>query len=433
MGDYFLPNESRFGLDVSVALGISSLGYLASFLGGVMIARLLGVEGKGLFTLLQTTVTAIFVFSSFGTGHGQMFYVSKDPDKIKHFIPNAYLLSIVVIGSSAVLFFVTGQLVNFKIVNILGWPAIVLGILLAPIMSILTFQGQYFLAIHAYKLSKTRLAVTESMSLVAYLVLYTFGQITIINMLLAFALSNLVSLILFHMVIQQYDYKGGGFSLSFAKESFSFGIRQYSSDLVLYSVSRLDFFLVTYFLGQSGLGIYSVAVSLAEITMRLPSELGTILFPAFAAEKIPSGQAAPILRKTFFLAILAALTLFMLGDQIVLLLFGKNFNQAIAAFRWLLPGTVAWSTIFVTWNHTSARGRPELGIPIFAAAALLDAILNIILLQKLGVVGASIAATSSYLLAAILFLRIFLKAEGCSVREALVVKHDDIRSILRRI
>ena len=362
-----------------------------------------------------------------------MFHVSKKPDEIKYFIPNAYIFSLLIAGGSSLIFFVTGKLCHLKIINMLGWQAIILGVITTPFLSMLTFQGQYFLAVHAYKMSKARLAVTESLPLLAYLLVYSQGKISIFNILLAYSISRIICFIVFHIIISRNHFQKGGFSINFAKASFQFGVRQYSSDLILFLVSRLDFFLVTYFLGQTGLGVYAVAVSLAEVTMRLPSELGTILFPAFAAGHIPSGQAAPILRKTLFLAVLASLVLFILGEHIVLILFGRDFQQAIPAFRWLLLGTVAWSTIFVTWNNISAGGRPELGLPIFAGAALIDIVLNIILLPKMGIVGASIAATVSYFFAAAIFLMIFLKTEQCTIRDALLIRSDDLRNIFMPI
>jgi O-antigen/teichoic acid export membrane protein len=424
--------NDNFGSSVLIALGISGLGYFATFLCGVIIARLLGVEAKGLFSFFRFVVTTIAIFSCLGIGHGQIYYASKDPENIRHFLPNAYIISIFLIGGVALLFFITAKLNDLKIMADLGWPLIFMAIVDSTITSMLTFQGQYFLTIRAYKLAKTRLATTESVPLLAFGFIYLFNQVTIINMISAFLLCELLCIIFFHIVIRQSEYEIGRPSWKFAKNSFSFGIRQYSSDLVLYSVSRLDFFLVTYFLGQFGLGIYSVAVSLAEITMRLPYELGTMLFPAFAGGQVPAGQAAPILRKTFSLALLAALSLYLLGDRVILILFGSKFKDSIVAFQWLLPGTVAWSTIFVTWNYISASGRPELGIPIFGAAAILDVILNILLLPRVGVVGASMAATISYLLTALLFLMIFLKKEGCSLREALVPQYNDVSSFLAR-
>ena len=314
---------------------------------------------------------------------------------------------------------------------LLGWPTVILGILVTPVLSMITFQHQFFLATHSYKLSKANFSLSQSIPLVLYLIIYCIGHVTVENMIFAFVLSQFICFIIFQILIHKSTPKGGSFSLTFAKDSFSFGIKQYLSDLVLYLTNRLDFFLVIWFLGKPGLGIYSVAVALAEIASLLPRELGTILFPAFASGRVTGETAVDILRKTLFLAMAGAFILALMGRPLIILLFGSQFSESITAFYWLLPGLVAWSSIYVTWNHTSAAGRPELGIPIFGAAAFLDTVLNLILIPKYGVVGASIAATISYCLAALFFIRIFCKKEGCSTKEALLVRFNDIQSLFK--
>ena len=45
---------------------------------------------------------------------------------------------------------------------------------------------------------------------------------------------------------------------------------------------RLDLFLVNYFLGPSGVGIYTVAVSMGEMLWYLPNAVSFVIFPKAA-------------------------------------------------------------------------------------------------------------------------------------------------------
>ncbi|HUI62171.1 MAG TPA: hypothetical protein VLX90_18240, partial [Steroidobacteraceae bacterium] len=76
------------------ALGISYAGFLAAFASSVVLARALGTEGKGTFSLFQTTVAMVTVAVSFGIGHGQMYHCGKDPSKLRHFLPNAVAIAV---------------------------------------------------------------------------------------------------------------------------------------------------------------------------------------------------------------------------------------------------------------------------------------------------------------------------------------------------
>jgi O-antigen/teichoic acid export membrane protein len=422
-----------FGVNVLFAIAISYTGHIAAFASSVLIARLVGVEGKGVFSLFTEGVFGLIVFSSLGISDGQVYHVSKDPEKIKHFIPNAYVFSATLGVAGGLLYYVGGMFWQLRVVNLLGWTAMVLGIVLSPVMLMHVFQRQYFLATHAYKRAKANFASEMILPLAAYLILYVLGRISMVNLMIAFVVSQVLTLVLFQVLITKSIPPPGSFSAQLAKRSLSFGIRQYMSQLLQYLTYRLDFFLVAWFLGPSGLGIYSVAVALAEICSRLTHEIGSILFPAFASGVIPVGRRAPVLRKTLFVALTLAFLVELVSRPLILVLFGNRFEPAVVILRVLLFGTVALSSTYVTWSQAAASGRPALGAPIFGAAAFLDVILNIILLPRFGIMGAGIAAVISYWVAALLFLRSFTRMEKCSLREAVLVKSTDIADMIRSV
>ncbi|PKN64368.1 MAG: hypothetical protein CVU57_14960 [Deltaproteobacteria bacterium HGW-Deltaproteobacteria-15] len=428
-----VPPQKAFAARAMTAIGISEFGLLATFVSSIVVSRLLGVEGKGIFSLFMITVSTIIMFSGFGVGHGQMYHVSRDPRKLSHFIPNATILSLILGGGIALLYFIIGRTWSIRLVVQLGWPAVASAMLVAPILSMIAFQRQFFLSTHSYIVAKFNSFLCQVIPMVFYLAFYALGYISVVSVIAGFVVAQYVCFAVFQIWIRRSGIPRGGVSLSFAKESFSFGIRQYLSDLMQFLVSRLDFFLVAWFLGESGLGLYSVAVSLAEIASRVPAELGTILFPAFASGRLSGRDAVGIVRITLFLALVAALILFLAGQFMISMLFGPQFSKSLPAFYWLLPGIVAWSTIYVTFNCLSASGRPGLGIPIFASAAVLNSVLNVLLLPRVGLAGAGIAATACYWLVACLFLAALCRKTKCSISEATIMTKSDFLRIMNFI
>lgn len=424
------------GKRITTALGVSYLGLAALFASSVVIARVLGVEGKGTFSLFMTTVSALCAFSSVGIGSGQMFHASRTSTDLKHFMSNAFVLSFVLGGSAAVLYFLAGHNWGIRSVSMLGGSAAVAASLSVPVYSMIVFQRQYLLTTGDYTLAKLNGTLALSVPLIALAAIYPFGDISVNRLIIAVVIGQFACFVLFQRVVRSRLPEGAtlsprGFSRPFLRRSLSFGIRTYLSELAEFAVGKLDFFLVAGFLGASGLGLYSVAVALAEIVSRLSRELATILFPAFASGRIRAGQAPRILRVSVFFGLLVAAVLGIFSEPLVVLLFGEDFREAVAAFRWLLVGTVAWTSVSVTWSYANASGRPQIGVPIFTAAAVTDVVLNVMLLGRLGIVGAGIAATVSYWIAAILFLRLFCVLEACTLRDALVVRPSDLRHIAR--
>lgn len=415
------------------AIIISYVGFVASFLSSIVLARALGAEGKGAFSLFQASIATVTVFAGFGIGHGQMYHAAKEPGRLPNFMPNGLIVSLVLGGGSAALYFLAGWVFNIQVVATLGWRAVIAGVLCVPVLALLNFQRQYLLVTHEYPLAKVSTALNLASPLFAFALVYLLGRVTVGDLVIAFVATQFACAIVFQILLARRTRIIGPFSPEFARKSARFGMLQYLSDLALALTSRLDFFLVAYLLGKSALGIYSVAVGLAEVVSRLPSELGTMLFPAFASGKVPEGHAAAIVRRVFLMGVVISVLLVLISEPLVLLLYGNRFSEAVVAFRWLLLATVAWSTIFVTWNHASAGGRPGAGIPIFGAAAALDAVLCFVLIPRLGVLGASLAAAASYWLAALLFMRLFCRRERCTMRDTLIPKLVDVQWLIRQV
>lgn len=415
------------------ALVISCVGFVGVFLSGVVSSRLLGVEGKGLFSLFMASVSGLWIVATLGVPQGQLFYASKDARWLPHFMTNAIPFSIGIGGLVGAAYFLGGRALGLSAVVPLPGPVLLAGLCSVPAGALLIYQRQYFLGLHRYELSKASGAASISLPLVGYVALYLLGRVSVESFAAVFVISQLLCFVVFEIVARRVGPRSAGFSRELARRAFGFGSRQFASDLTLYLMQRLDFFIVVVYLGGRGLGIYSVAVGLAEILVRLSNEVGSMLFAIFASGTLKTGQPSVALRLLTLLSAGAAVVLALVSGPLVRLLFGPAFVAAIPAFRWLLIGTLAWSTINVTWYYVSASGRPGLGVTVYGLATVVDVVLNILLLPRLGVVGASIAATVSYVVAAAIFLHYFRRGEGCSLREAFVPTASDFRRLWRAV
>ena len=412
---------------------ISYASFVCLFLSSVVVSRLLGVEGRGVFSLFMATVTGLAIVGTLGVPQGQMFHASRNDRWLSHFMANATAFSLVSGGLIAAGYFLGGRGLGFEQVTRLGWAGCIAGMVAVPTLVLLMYQRQYFLTLHRFELAKAAGATSATLPLVGYLTLFALGQTDVQAFMGAFVASQLLCFALFLRPARRVGPAQRPFSVKLARRSLSFGFRQYLSDIAAYLMSRLDFFIVAAYLGPRGLGIYSVAAGLGEISVRLSNEIGTMLYPVFAGGKLKPGQAATALRIVILMAVVLAIGLELLSGPLIRGLYGDDFADAIPAFRWIVLGTVAWSSTHVTWTYLSSAGRPGLGVFVFGLAAGLGALLNVILLPRVGVVGAGIAATVSYLVAGLIFLLLFRAQEGGTLGSALVPRSSDFRLVWRAL
>jgi O-antigen/teichoic acid export membrane protein len=84
------------------------------------------------------------------------------------------------------------------------------------------------------------------------------------------------------------------------------------------------------------------------------------------------------------------------AGPLIRLLFGASFLPAVPALLWLLPGIVMLSVNTIYMNYFASTGMPPVTILAPAAAALFNVGLNLALIPRLGIVGASISSVAAY-------------------------------------
>jgi len=190
----------------------------------------------------------------------------------------------------------------------------------------------------------------------------------------------------------------------YLRPSLSLGLRGQLGNLAAFFNYRLDVFIVNYFLDPAQVGIYAIGVVVSEALWQLPSAAALALFPR-TARTLDHGAAeftCLIVRQVFLLAFVSGLIIAVLSPIFIPLIFGARFRPAVAVIWWILPGTVALSVGKVAAADLAARGKPQYS-SIFAFIALVVTVaLDLIAIPRMGIQGAALASSASYLLIALL-------------------------------
>jgi O-antigen/teichoic acid export membrane protein len=185
------------------------------------------------------------------------------------------------------------------------------------------------------------------------------------------------------------------------KSALAYGLRAQATCLFAFLLLRADLLMVQSLLGSEWTGQYSVAVSLADAVYLLPVAAGAILFSKLSA----MGDAAEKWRQTKIVC--GAVAVLMCGQillaqlwapRLISLVFGARFAPSAPAFLYLLPGIAALSIVSILSSYIGSERIP-LWIPaVNCFAAVVNISLNVFLIPKYGIVGASLASTFAYTL-----------------------------------
>ena len=394
----------------------------------IIIARVLGPEGQGLYSLIILFPSLLLIFTSFGINPASVFLIGKGKYSPKEVFGNGIifnsLISIlsILIGLIVIFFFSE----NF-------FPGVEKKylFLILPLIPLTLFFGlgsQILLGMQKIKKYNIVSFLQTSLFLILIGVLF-FQWFSIGSVILAQIFSFLLAGIILFFIVKK---EVGGFSLRFNKnyfkESFSYGIKMHLGGIFSFLHYRIDLFLLNIFINPLAVGFYYAAAKLAEGIWVFSTSASTMLFTRVASEKDEKGlkEFTPIVcRNVLLITLLIVVLLFFLSDWIITLFYSEDFIDSVRPFQILLIGTLAISGWRILANDIAGRGKPLLNTYVIGASVVLNIILNILWIPKYGITGAAWATAISYLFMLVPTLFIYRKVSGNRLKDIIFFQKSD--------
>lgn len=216
------------------------------------------------------------------------------------------------------------------------------------------------------------------------------------------------------------------------RELVSYGGRAYPASLTGFFNYRADTFMIQAIAATPdiALGLYSMAVTMAELIFFIPDSVTSIFLPrvAGATEAEAAEFLGRVSRMTVLISSCCAIVLIpvaWLGINLVL----PAFRDCLPAFLVLLPGVVSLCVAKVMTSYLGGRGRPG-AISVGATIALVfNLTANLVLIPTLGIVGAALASLLSYTVLAALMLAVACRLSGHSPLDLVLPRMADARAV----
>ena len=192
------------------------------------------------------------------------------------------------------------------------------------------------------------------------------------------------------------------------KKIVLFGIPLFAASFAGRIIGYIDTLILTYFRPLSEVGIYNVILPSALILLYFGRAVTSVAFPMSSElwMKKDKGRLSEgirlIYKYSFVLIIPVIFVLFAFSRSFISLFFGSEYQSGAVAFQILLIGMMLFIVAMISNNIISAIGHPKTVAKITIISALVNVILNIILIPLFGINGAAISTTISYTLVLIL-------------------------------
>ena len=230
----------------------------------------------------------------------------------------------------------------------------------------------------------------------------------------------------------------GGFIRSFdyatAKQLLKDSWPLIFSGFVVMIYMRIDQVMIKEMLGDKEVGVYSVAVRLSEVWYFIPMVITNSLFPSVInAKKVSQELYYARLQRLYsfmvWIAIAVAIPTTFLSDWLVAILYGEAYQGAGQILK-----IHVWASVFVFLGVASSAWLTSENLQRYAfsrtfAGAVINVVLNLVLIPAYGILGAVIATVIAQSMAAFIF-DVFTKKTR--VMFYMKVKAFNLAYILRR-
>ncbi|MBC7220188.1 flippase [Candidatus Bipolaricaulota bacterium] len=422
-------STGKFVRGTTVTFGSGVLNLLVGVGTSVILARVLGPEGRGIYALAALLPSLIVTFGNLGIGPATVYYVARGEFRRQEILGNNVLLSLGV-GGIGIL---TGLIVILFFREIV-FPGVLPGYLLLALALVpveVFFSYVRYVLLGAQRIKEFNyVQIAQSVLFLGFIALALLGlKAEVTGAILAGLITWLV---VDALVFRLAKTVAGGIDLkpnaSYMKRTTTYGVQAHLSNILGFLNYRVDMFLVNGFLGPVAVGLYAVGVGLVEKLWMISQAASTVLFPRVAAETDEQRRRefTPLVARTvLWTTALGALALALLSRWIVLLLYSEAFLPAVGALQALLVGIVALSAGRVLSNDIAGRGRPGLNIYTGVAAVATNVILNIIWIPRYGIAGAAWASTASYTLSFLGALFFYCRLSGNRWTEVVLPQRGD--------
>jgi O-antigen/teichoic acid export membrane protein len=379
------PIQRQSLLSFGSLLAVTGLGYIATF----YFAHYLGPAILGSYFLFLAYYGIFDLIGDGGFGGAAVKRISEGTDQNEYFTA-FFILRIILLSLSVVIFIlISPYLTGLQENGLLYWLIIALIVGTAASITGTNLYGTAQVGIMQFS-NLMNTIVKNLVQILAVFIGFSLG-----GMVAGFIAGTLAALII--------NLKFIKLSLSRCNRSHYTGLMSFSIWTFLSSGGALiftyaDTILIGLFMTETDVGIYRVAFQLTSVASFIVLAFHTVLFPRISKWHMENNfslieySMAKAFTYSLFVTIPITAGGILLSEKLLYYLYGASFISGSPVLVILLFVQMVNIFMFLLTMCLNAMDMPKTSFYITAGSALLNIVLNILLIPRYGIAGAAVAS-----------------------------------------
>ena len=407
---------------------------LLSFIVTVLIVRLLGAKGNGIYSLFIANTSIIVLIIGFSFNSGLTYYSAKKEFSSQALINSAFIILCIQVLLTVVAEKIFQAIFGFSFfvdINSAAfsfWGCLYLfALLLNGYVSSIFTGNKWFQTLNFLTVFTNIIFILVFIFLLAKNHSYTFDhtQLILKSYILLIFFQAVLGLVILLIKIK-FRFQFSFLNPAQFKLVFMYAGVAFFSNLFQFLAYRMDYWFVNYFQNKEQLGLYALASKLNQVLWLLPMTVASVIIPFTVTDSNElTIKVKTILRLQFNGYILVGVLLYFTSPVLIPLIFSNDFQGTALPFLILLPGVILFTLTTILAAYFAGINRQDINLKISLFCFLIILTGDILLVPRFGIEGAAAASCTGYAFSGFASLYVFSKKSGWSFKELLLVKKKD--------
>lgn len=368
---------------------------IIGFVLAILLARHLGDAGYGKYAFAISFTAFFAIFANLGLSTLTTREVAKDKSLFKKYFENLSLIKLV-LSLLAMIFIVVS-------INLLNYPSdTTLIVYIIGFYAVLVSFNDFFISIFRafekmeYEAIVRTIEKVIALSLIVIFISLGYGLVKIaLAVLVSAIVSFLINLIFIFKRFIKYKLSFE-IDFNFLKKSIKQALPFALTGFFTLSYFKFDTIILSFIKGNAVVGWYNAAYNIVFSLMAVPAVYGTVIFPVmsryFKSSKDGFEKLGTLSFKYLFLfGLPTTLGITFLANKIMILVYGNQYLGGIVALQILIWSFFVMCIDTISTCALNSSNKQHIITISIAISALLNVILDFILIPKYSLVGAAIS------------------------------------------